>query len=154
MEVKDVLSKDRIIFNLDSDTKEKAIVELSNILMEQGFLLNKDEYIKAVLQRENHSTTGIGNNIAIPHGKSNSVTKSAIVFAKTKKDIEWESLDEKPVNLIFLLAISELDQTNGHLRLLSQIASKLMDDDIVLGLQKTQTADEVIKIFNEGDIEL
>jgi PTS system fructose-specific IIA component len=153
MEIKDILSKDRIVFNLESDTKEKAIVELSNILMEQGLLSNLEEYIEAVLERETQSTTGIGNSIAIPHGKSKAVTKSAIVLAKTKQEIEWESLDEKPVNLIFLLAISETDQTNGHLKLLSEIASKLMDDDIVSSLQKAQTQDEVIRILNGGDVD-
>lgn len=97
-------------FDLEATTKEAAIEEMAEMLDEHGILADKATYVRAVLDREAHSTTGIGNNIAIPHGKSESVTKSAIVFARTKEMIEWESLDDEPVNMIFLLAITDSDK--------------------------------------------
>ncbi|EAE6799276.1 PTS sugar transporter subunit IIA, partial [Listeria monocytogenes] len=83
-----------------------------------------------------------------------SVTKSAIVFARTKEMIEWESLDDEPVNMIFLLAITDSDKTDGHLKILAEIATKLMDDDIVENLKNTRDEEEVIRILNGGVVEI
>ncbi|MBC1887453.1 PTS sugar transporter subunit IIA [Listeria booriae] len=154
MEVKDILTKELVVFDLEATTKETAIEEMAEILNAHGFLADKATYVQAVLEREAHATTGIGNNIAIPHGKSESVTKSAIVFAKTKALIEWESLDDEPVNMIFLLAITDSDKTDGHLKILAEIATKLMDDDIVASLKNTRDQEEVIRILNEGVVEV
>lgn len=85
MEVKDILTKELVVFDLEAATKEAAIEEMAELLDERGILADKATYVRAVLDREAHSTTGIGNNIAIPHGKSESVTKSAIVLQERKK---------------------------------------------------------------------
>ncbi len=85
MEVKDILTKELVVFDLEATTKEAAIEEMAEMLDEHGILADKATYVRAVLDREAHSTTGIGNNIAIPHGKSESVTKSAIVLQERKK---------------------------------------------------------------------
>ncbi|EAF4555624.1 PTS sugar transporter subunit IIA [Listeria monocytogenes] len=154
MEVKDILTKELVVFDLKATTKETAIEEMAEMLDERGILADKATYVQAVLEREAHSTTGIGNNIAIPHGKSESVTKSAIVFARTKEMIEWESLDDEPVNMIFLLAITDSDKTDAHLKILAEIATKLMDDDIVENLKNTRDEEEVIRILNGGVVEI
>ena len=134
MKISDVLKKEQIVFNLDTNTKEETIKKLSSI---------------SVLEREEHSTTGIGNGIAIPHGKSDAVKKSSIIFAKTKHKIEWDALDEKPVDSIFLLAISNIDKDSNHLVLLSKLATKLMDDDNVDALKLANSEQEIINIFSE-----
>ncbi|EHT7835660.1 PTS sugar transporter subunit IIA [Listeria monocytogenes] len=154
MEVKDILTKELVVFDLEATTKEAAIEEMAEMLDERGILADKATYVQAVLEREAHSTTGIGNNIAIPHGKSESVTKSTIVFARTKEMIEWESLDDEPVNMIFLLAITDSDKTDAHLKILAEIATKLMDDDIVENLKNTRDEEEVIRILNGGVVEI
>ncbi|EUJ21732.1 PTS sugar transporter subunit IIA [Listeria grandensis] len=154
MEVKDILTKELVVFDLEATTKEMAIEEMAAIMDAHDILTDKASYIQAVFDRETHATTGIGNNIAIPHGKSESVKNSAIVFAKTSHLIEWESLDDEPVNMIFLLAISDADKTDGHLKILAEIATKLMDDDIVAGLKETRDEEEVIRILNEGVVEV
>ncbi|KMT62445.1 PTS sugar transporter subunit IIA [Paenilisteria newyorkensis] len=154
MEVKDILTKELVVFDLEATTKEAAIREMAVILDSKDILADKEVYIQAVLDRETHATTGIGNNIAIPHGKSDSVKHSAIAFARTKHLIEWESLDDEPVNMIFLLAISDSDKTDAHLKILAEIATKLMDDDIVAGLKETRDKEEVIRILNEGVVEV
>ncbi|EUJ44795.1 PTS sugar transporter subunit IIA [Paenilisteria rocourtiae] len=154
MEVKEILTKELVVFDLSATTKEMVIEEMATLLDARGILVDKAAYVQAVLERETHATTGIGNNIAIPHGKSEGVKNSAIVFAKTKHLIEWESLDDAPVNMIFLLAISDSDKRDGHLKILAEIATKLMDDDIVAGLKGTQDEEEVIRILNEGVVEV
>ncbi|MCC0655937.1 PTS sugar transporter subunit IIA [Clostridioides sp. ES-S-0123-01] len=152
MKISDVLKEEQIVFNLDATTKEETIKKLSSIFVENGIVDNEEEYVKSVLEREEHATTGIGNGIAIPHGKSDAVKKSSIIFAKSKNKIEWEALDEKPVDNIFLLAISNIDKDSNHLVLLSKLATKLMDDDNVDALKLADSAQEVIKIFNEGEM--
>ncbi|MGX9755432.1 PTS sugar transporter subunit IIA [Clostridioides difficile] len=152
MKISDVLKEEQIVFNLEATTKEETIKKLSRIFVENGIVDNEEEYVKSVLEREEHATTGIGNGIAIPHGKSDSVKKSSIIFAKSKNKIEWEALDEKPVDSIFLLAISNIDKDSNHLVLLSKLATKLMDDDNVDALKLADSAQEVIKIFNEGEM--
>ncbi|MGO1043494.1 PTS sugar transporter subunit IIA [Clostridioides difficile] len=151
MKISDVLKKEQIVFNLEATTKEETIKKLSRIFVENGIVDNEEEYVKSVLEREEHATTGIGNGIAIPHGKSDAVKKSSIIFAKSKNKIEWEALDEKPVDSIFLLAISNIDKDSNHLVLLSKLATKLMDDENVDALKLADSAQEVIKIFNEGE---
>lgn len=151
MKISDVLKEEQIVFNLEATTKEETIKKLSRIFVENGIVDNEEEYVKSVLEREEHATTGIGNGIAIPHGKSDAVKKSSIIFAKSKNKIEWEALDEKPVDSIFLLAISNIDKDSNHLVLLSKLATKLMDDDNVDALKLADSAQEVIKIFNEGE---
>ena len=81
--------------------------------------------------------------------KSNAVKKSSIIFAKTKHKIEWDALDEKPVDSIFLLAISNIDKDSNHLVLLSKLATKLMDDDNVDALKLANSEQEIINIFSE-----
>ncbi|UWD49792.1 PTS sugar transporter subunit IIA [Clostridioides difficile] len=152
MKISDVLKEEQIVFNLEATTKEETIKKLSRIFVENGIVDNEEEYVKSVLEREEHATTGIGNGIAIPHGKSDAVKKSSIIFAKSKNKIEWEALDEKPVDSIFLLAISNIDKDSNHLVLLSKLATKLMDDDNVDALKLADSAQEVIKIFNEGEM--
>lgn len=152
MKISDVLKEEQIVFNLEATTKEETIKKLSRIFVKNGIVDNEEEYVKSVLEREEHATTGIGNGIAIPHGKSDAVKKSSIIFAKSKNKIEWEALDEKPVDSIFLLAISNIDKDSNHLVLLSKLATKLMDDDNVGALKLADSAQEVIKIFNEGEM--
>lgn len=153
MEIVDILKKDQIFFDLECETQEEAIRLLSQTYFDKGLIEDQETYIQAVMEREVHSTTGIGNGIAIPHGKSTTVVDSSIIIAKTKNDIEWNSLDEKPVNLIFLLAISDSDKGDGHLRLLSQLAVHLMDDELVEEMKATNSADKIIELLSKGEDE-
>ncbi|RPA65422.1 PTS sugar transporter subunit IIA [Aerococcus agrisoli] len=140
--------KENIVIDLDVNTKEEVVETLAELLLKNGFINNLHAFIKDVQERENHMTTGIGNGIAIPHGKSSSVVESTVVFAKTTKYIEWESLDENPVNIIFLLAIAEKDKGDGHLRILADISSHLMDDEFVNEIKNATTENEIEQILS------
>lgn len=139
--------KENIILNLKSITKEEVIQQLSKTLWDNGFIRDVNEFVGDVRERESQMTTGIGNGLAIPHGKSNSVLESTMIFAKTKNEIEWNSLDEKPVNIVFLLAIANKDGDNEHLKLLADISGKLMDDNFVEAIRKAKTSEEIKKLL-------
>lgn len=149
MNVSDVLRTDRIALHLNSDTKEGALEELTELLYKSGALTDKGAFLNDVLSRESISTTGIGNGIAIPHGKSANVLETTAAIGRCDKPIEWESLDDKPVNFIVLLAVNENDRTGVHVKLLSQMARKLASEETCKRLVDAKTAEEITAIFSE-----
>lgn len=149
MTVSDVLKNDRIALHLKSDTKESALRELTELLYKSGALTDKDAFLNDVLTRESISTTGIGNGIAIPHGKSANVLETTVAIGRCEKQLEWESVDDKPVNFIVLLAVNENDRTGVHVKLLSQMARKLASEETCNRLVNAKTAEEITSIFSE-----
>lgn len=143
-----VIDQNLIVLNLKSNRKEEVIKELAELAFAQGKITSVNDYVQTVLDREKLFTTGVGNGIAIPHGKTDSVKESMMVFAKLNQQIEWESLDGKPVDLVFLLGVPEKDANDLHLQILSRISRKLMDDNFVDKLRRSQTKDEVMDILN------
>lgn len=149
MNVSDVLTSDRIELHLKADTKEGALKELTELLYKSGALTDKDGFLNDVLGRESISTTGIGNGIAIPHGKSENVLETTAAIGRCDKPLEWESMDGKPVNFIVLLAVNENDKTGVHVKLLSQMARKLASEETCRRLVDAKTAEEITAIFSE-----
>ena len=149
MNVAEVLKRERIAENLSAKTKEEALAKLTDLLFESGALSDKDAFLKDVLDREAVSTTGIGNGIAIPHGKSANVKETTVAIGRLENEVEWESVDDKPVKLIVLLAVNEEDKTGVHVKLLSSMARKLAAEQTCKRLLDAKDADEIINIFSE-----
>lgn len=147
MNVAEVLDIEQIVMDLEALTKEEVINSLATKLEEKGVLTNKEYFMASVMEREEHSTTGIGNGIAIPHGKSEVVLEAAIAFAKLRNPVEWQSLDDQPVSIVIMLAIPDSEKGDTHLRLLSEIAVKLMDDEFVEALKKKTEPLEVVRLL-------
>ncbi|WP_251864801.1 PTS sugar transporter subunit IIA [Enterococcus malodoratus] len=147
MKVLEVLHTDRVDLALEAATKEETIQEMAHLFSKGALLTDEEAFVSAVLEREVHSTTGVGNGIAIPHGKSMAVKEPAIAFARLKQKIEWQALDEKPVSLVVMLAIPEGEQGNTHLSILSEIAVKLMDEELVMKLREATSAAEIVDIL-------
>lgn len=148
MELSKVIKSELIKLNMEATTKEEVLEELTELLFKAKAISSKEDFLKDVYYRESIGTTGIGNGIAIPHGKSKFVNKTSIVIGKTKADIEWESLDEKPVRFIVLFAVTEEDKTTTHIKLLAQVASTLGDDDVCAELIKADLPEQVLNIFS------
>ncbi|CAM0496383.1 PTS sugar transporter subunit IIA [Thermoanaerobacter kivui] len=129
--------------------KEEAIIKLAELAQKEGKITSVEEYARSVLDREKAYTTGVGNGIAIPHGKSKAVKEAMIVFGKTTDGIEWDSLDGKPVNLIFLLGVPEENVDNVHLKILSQLSRKLMNDSFIEMLKKAVTVEEILNALSD-----
>ncbi len=133
-------------FNLIASDRDTVIDQLADLYLENGVISNKAKYINAVNVREAEGTTGIGGGIAIPHGKSEVVKSSAVAIAKLANPVEWQALDDKPVEYVFLLAIPD-DGDNEHLQLLSELAGTLMDDDVREKLELANSKEDLEKIF-------
>lgn len=149
MNVAEVLKKERIDLNLSAKTKEEALTKLADRLAESDALADRDAFLKDVFAREEISTTGIGNGIAIPHGKSSSVKETTVAIGRLTNDVEWESVDDMPVRLVVLLAVNDADKTGVHVKLLSEMARKLASAKNCERLLSAQDADEIINIFSE-----
>lgn len=137
-------------FELTSTTKEDAIRELSHLLHENNVIKSVSRFSKSVFKREKEYTTGVGNGIAIPHGKCRSVQKSAIAFGKSKGGIDWDSLDGNPVHYVFLLAIPNASD-GEHLDMLSSLARKLMRDTVIDGIDEAKDYSSLIEAFKDKE---
>ncbi|WP_256200972.1 PTS sugar transporter subunit IIA [Thermoanaerobacter thermocopriae] len=101
MTLNDVLNENLIELNLVAKTKEEVIEKMTDMLYKEGIITSKEDYINEVLKREKLGTTGVGMSIAIPHGKSSSVKRTGVAIAKLHKPVEWNSLDNNPVKMVF-----------------------------------------------------
>ena len=103
MKIADILTKEHIITELNSYDKKSVLDELSSFLKDKGEISNKEKLLVALIEREKLGSTGIGENVAIPHAKISEIDKIITVFARSQKGVEFESLDQKPVNFIYLI---------------------------------------------------
>ncbi|MEB1807849.1 MAG: fructose-specific PTS transporter subunit EIIC [Bacillaceae bacterium] len=147
MRISELLKKDTMILNLKSSTKAQVIDELVNQLDRAGRLNNREEYKKAILAREEQSTTGIGEGIAIPHAKTAAVRTPAIAFGRSQEGIDYEALDGQPSHLFFMIAASE-GANNEHLETLSRLATYLMDTNFRKGILEARTEEEVLQAID------
>lgn len=138
----------KLDFNKKS-SKEEVIKELAKLIDSENRLNNYDEYIKEVLYREEISSTGIGYGIAIPHGKCNAVKVPTVAFGRVDSEIEWQSLDDKPVKVIFLLAVPESSACNDHLKILAALSRKLMYEEFRNKLLEITDKIELLKLLSE-----
>ena len=100
-----------------------------------------------VYLREEEGITGIGSNIAIPHGKSDAVIKTTVAIATLEDEIYWETLDGKGVKVIILFAVQDTDATTTHILLLQKVAILLADDDFLESLKSVSSVDELYQLF-------
>ncbi|GEP18608.1 PTS sugar transporter subunit IIA [Pediococcus pentosaceus] len=148
MKVLEVFNSQRVMLELEAKNKKDVITRMAQVLLEQGVISDKNAYVKSVLERDEHSTTGVGNAIAIPHGKSEVVNEPAIIFAKLHHEVEWNALDNKPVKIVVMLAIPNIAKGKVHLALLSEVAVKLMDDQLVNKLKEAKTEKCVVELLS------
>ena len=148
-ELSNFISEKNIVMDLDAHSQDEAIEQLAEILKKNGNISSKDGFYKDVLKRESMTTTGIGKNIAIPHGKSEAVTDTTMMFAKNKTPLEWNSLDGSKVNIIFLMAVSPATQGNAHLKMLANLSGRLMDDDFVSAIKNAKTTKEILNLIKK-----
>lgn len=146
MSLKDMFSSDRVVFDLKSESKSDVLDELIEVLIRDGKIESKEIFKEAVIKREQEFSTGIGMGIAIPHGKSSTVKEACIVFGKSNSGVDYESMDDEPAYLFFLIAVP-MESDDIHLRALAEISRKLMHNEIREGLMKVGSFEEFIKVF-------
>lgn len=149
MRISRLLNKNSIIANLNSSDKKGAIDELASAISQTTNASAKD-IATVLMEREQLGSTGIGGGIAIPHGKLDSVGSIIVGFGLSQKGIEYESLDNKPVHIFFLLLTTE-NSTGGHLKVLAQISKLLKMDHFKKRLLTAESVDEIYNIIMEQD---
>ena len=148
MNLSNFLDSKIINTSLKADNKNDAIYKMCEILKDNQYISNVDDFYKDVLEREKLGETGIGNYIAIPHGQSSSVKKSTIAICKLENEIEWETLDGKGVKVILLFCVEDDENfSKTHLMLLAQVARKLAKEETIDALLQASTSDDVINCF-------
>lgn len=148
MELLEILDEHVIKDCLVATDKIDAITKMCTLLHDNGYISDVESFKTDVLKREEIGETGIGNMIAIPHGKSASVKKSAISICKLDREIEWETLDGKGVKVIILFGVQDdIESAKDHLRLLAQVARKLAKEEIVESLVNANSSKEIIDCF-------
>lgn len=153
MKIRELLDKNTINLDLKVKNKLEVVDKLVDLLDKAGKLNDKEVYKKAVLDREALSSTGIGENIAIPHGKSSGVKKASLALGIVKSGVDYDSLDGEPVNIVFMIAADE-HANNEHLETLSKLSVLLMNEDFKKGLLSAKTSKEVFDLldrFEEKD---
>ncbi|WP_125715146.1 PTS fructose transporter subunit IIA [Companilactobacillus kedongensis] len=135
-----------INMNLAGSNQHEIMESLADLAFNLNIINGKAELVKDYLEREEESTTGFGNGVAIPHARSNNIKGATILFGRSSSDIEWDSLDGKPVNTFISLLVPD-DQADEHLKLLAKLSRKLVHKDFV-EILKTGSETEVFDAIN------
>lgn len=146
MDIKELINKDNIIIDIEVKDKKDIFKVMAEHLKQSGVVNNTNGFVQAVLDRENEYSTGIGFEIAVPHAQSKYINKSAIAVARLKNKIEYESIDGENVKLIFMIAVPE-KENQEHLRILSALSRKFMDDKFRESIKSAKSKDELYEIL-------
>lgn len=150
MKLIDILSDDHVIIPLRSHEKQEIIEEMVDHLYNKKKIGNRDKILKAILDREKVMSTGVGDHVAIPHGKADGVKDIVALLGITESEVDFHSIDNKPVRLIFLL-VGPPDKTGPHLKALSRISRLMHREGFRSKLLESKTATEVMKIIREEE---
>jgi PTS system nitrogen regulatory IIA component len=153
MKIMNFLSHDAIIVDLKAINKKSAIVELAEVLENTKKIKNSDDIINIVLEREKLGSTGIGQGVALPHGKTNLLHEQIGVLGISRKGIEFNSLDGEPVHIIFLL-VGPPEITGQHLKALSRISRLFKDKFLRQAIKEAKTMQEVVELIQQRDVYL
>lgn len=145
--IANVITEKLIRLEMKAKTKKEAILELSELLKENGIIKDVDDFSSDVFQREKEGITGIGNGVAIPHGKSASVIQTSLVVGKVETPIPWESLDGQPVKVIILFAVKDTDANTVHIKLLQKVAMLLAEDTIIEKMNQATSKAELMELL-------
>lgn len=143
-----MLNVKNIKLNMTARTKEEVIEELTDLLIQDGAVTNKEDFIRDVWLREELGSTGFENHIAIPHGKSSGVSRTALAIGRTQHAIPWETMDGSDVRCVILFAVCLVDQNATHIRLLAQVSGSLANEDIIAKLLVESDPHKIIALFN------
>ena len=152
MRITELLDKKSISLEAAPKSKNECLDMAVDLMAASGKLTDKEAYKKLVYAREEESTTGVGEGIAIPHGKGDCVSKPGLAAMVIKDGVEYEALDDEPVNILFLIAAPDTED-NVHLDVLSKLSMMLMDEDFRNNLINAKDADEFLSIIDKADEE-
>ncbi len=151
MRIGDYLKEKHIILDLKARSKEEAIKEMSSVLKDAKEITAFEDFVKDVFERENLGTTGIGNEIAIPHARSDAVSDFVIAFGRSCEGVEFSSLDNKAAKLIFLMGSHKEKNLNNYLKILAHLTRLLQHSSFKEALLKATGSQEIIEEFKKAE---
>lgn len=149
MKIQDLLRKDVMLLDLQATEKTAVIEEMIKSLVDHGYVTDFETFKEGILAREALTSTGLGDGIAMPHSKNSAVKEATVLFAKSNKGVDYESLDGQPTDLFFMIAAPE-GANDTHLAALAELSQYLMKDGFADKLRKVSSPDEVIALFNQA----
>ena len=150
MKIEEILRKESVIADLLGDSKVKVIKEMTQCLKKNNFIKNDQALFETLMEREKLGSTGIGENVAIPHGKSDEVTQIITVLARSKKGVEFESLDQKPVHFVCMV-IAPAHSTGQHLKVLARVSRIFKNQGIREEILEAENSDTIYSILMNED---
>jgi fructose-specific phosphotransferase system IIA component len=150
MKIGDILTEDVVITGLEGNSKDEIIDAMIELVAKSPKILDKEKVREAILEREKIMSTGVGNGFAIPHGKTDAVSDIVAAFAVTAEPIDYQSLDEKPVRLVFLL-VGKDNMVGPHIKLLSRISRLMNKEEFRNRLIGLKTAREILETFRKEE---
>ena len=152
MKITDLLSVDAVELNVNASDKEDILKKAVGLMVRQGNITDEDQYLKAVFAREEEGTTGVGDGIAIPHGRSQGVSEPGLIAMVIPEGVDYEALDDEPVNLLFLIAANP-KSGSAHIDILSKLSGMLMNEDFTAALKAAKTPQEFLKVIDNAENE-
>lgn len=146
MRIVDLIDRRSVCVENSVMTKDEAINRMVNLMYEGGGIMDKDAYLKQVLERESECSTGMEAGIAIPHGKCSAVTRPSLAAMVLKQAVDFDAADGQPVNLIFMIASPDTAD-NSHLDVLSQLSLMLLNDSVTAALRGVESVDEFLNVM-------
>ena len=150
MKIGDILTEDVVITGLEGNSKDEIIDAMIELVAKSPKILDKEKVREAILEREKIMSTGVGNGFAIPHGKTDAVSDIVAAFAVTAEPIDYQSLDEKPVRLVFLL-VGKDNMVGPHIKLLSRISRLMNKEEFRKKLIDAESPSEILQIFKQEE---
>ena len=150
MKIDEILTKESVIADLLGDNKVEVIKEMTQCLKKNNFIKNDQALFETLMEREKLGSTGIGENVAIPHGKSDEVTQIITVLARSKKGVEFESLDQKPVHFVCMV-IAPAHSTGQHLKVLARVSRIFKNQGIREEILEAENSDTIYSILMNED---
>ena len=150
MKITDILKKEFIIDNLVSADKASVLEELSFFLKNKGLVSDKENLLNALMEREKLGSTGIGENVAIPHAKSSEIDQIITIFGRSIKGVEFDSLDKKPVHFIYLV-LAPAKSSGQHLKVLARISRLLKNKLLRETIMNASEANQIYSIIADED---
>ncbi len=148
MQVSEILSPDRVRFNVDSHSKKAALEALSRLIADADPGISQSEVFDSLIARERLGSTGLGHGIALPHGRLKSTDHTLAAFIRLQSGIEFDAIDHKPVDLLFALLVPE-ESTEEHLQILSKLAELFSRPEILGKLRSEGSRDGIFSLLAE-----
>ncbi|MEW6511623.1 MAG: PTS sugar transporter subunit IIA [Bacteroidota bacterium] len=150
MKISDILTENLVATGLAGESKNEVIDAMIDLVATSPKVMDKEKVRKAIFEREEIMSTGVGNGFAIPHGKTDAVTDIVAAFAVTAEPIDYQSLDEKPVRLVFLL-VGKDNLVGPHIKLLSRISRLMNKEEFRRRLLDLKTSQEILDAFRQEE---